>query len=440
MVMKTDITIIGAGLVGMTAAIALVQTGLDVVVIDSADLDEVRKKESDGRTCAIAAGSKNFFQEIGVWDDMKAYAGEICDIRVTDGNSPIFLHYDHKLIGNEPMGYIIENYYIREALFKKAKEEGRRKKGEGKLNIIAPARYTDVQFGDDECVVSVACHPERSEGSIIANKRKILRYAQDDNITIHSQLIIAADGKKSNIRKLAGIRTHEWNYGQSGIVCTIAHENHHQFTAQERFLPEGPFAVLPMAGGYHSSLVWTEKNALVPVYMSMPPTEIEEQILLRTGEYLGKIKLASRMYSYPLSLCKAKTYIGKNLILIGDAAHAMHPLAGQGFNVGIRDVEELTTLIRARREGLREKGEEATQTNYNFFPSPLALNSSPLLEDYETARMADSIALLGITDILNRAFSNNILPLKTARRLGMAAVNKATPLKKFFMKHAMGVE
>lgn len=403
--MKTDITIIGAGLVGITAACAFAKLGLNVVVIDSENLEETRKKESDGRTCAIAAGSAAFFKEIGVWEQMQPHAGEIRDIRVTDNDSPVFLHYDHALVGSEPMGYIIENFHIREALFTKAAEYKN-------IQIIAPSKYSEIKFEDDEVVV----------------------HLQDKEIK--SSLLIAADGKNSGVRRLAGIRTHNWDYEQSGIVCTIAHEKHHQFIAQERFLPEGPFAVLPMAGGYHSSLVWTEKTALVSTYLALPKEEIEEQITMRVGEYLGKISLASRMFSYPLSLCKAKTYIGKNLALVGDAAHAMHPLAGQGFNVGIRDVQELTALIlRAKGQGL---GGQETKENQPLSLSPLPL--AHLLKEYEATRMADSIALIGITDILNRAFSNNILPLRAARRLGMAAVNKATPLKKFFMKHAMGVE
>jgi 2-octaprenyl-6-methoxyphenol hydroxylase len=397
MTIHSDITIIGAGLVGMTAACAFARLGLNVIVIDSADLDVERKKESDGRTCAIAAGSADIFKKIGVWDDMQTYAGEIKDILVTDGNSPIFLHYDHSIIGDRPMGYIIENFYLREALFNRISDEE-------SITILAPTRYTDIKFCDEECTVTL------SNGDMIISK-----------------LIIAADGKNSNARKLANIRTHDWNYNQSGIVCTITHEKHHQFTAQERFLPQGPFAVLPMHGGYHSSLVWTEKSDLVPVYMEMSKPEIEEQITLRTGEYLGKITLAGRMYSYPLSLCKAKRYIGKRLALVGDAAHAMHPLAGQGFNVGIRDVDKLVALISNERLEMN-----LTST------MPQCLD--PLLKNYEEARMSDSISLLGITDILNRMFSNNISPLRNLRRLGMAAVNHATPLKKFLMKHAMGVK
>jgi 2-octaprenyl-6-methoxyphenol hydroxylase len=395
--MKTDITIVGAGLVGMTSACALAALGLDIAVLDSANPDEMRKKESDGRTCAIAAGSAGFFRKIGVWNDMLPNAGEILDIRVTDCNSTIFLHYDHKLIGDEPMGYIIENYHLRDALFKRAKEFSGNNKG--KITMLAPAKYSQIEFGEDGCVVHLA-----------------------DNEIIESQLIIAADGKYSNIRKLAGISTHDWQYNQSGIVCTIAHENHHQNIAQERFLPEGPFAVLPMQGGYHSSLVWTEQTHLVPIYLAMNNAEVEEQIIMRAGEYLGKVKLASRMYSYPLSLCKAKNYIGRRLALIGDAAHAMHPLAGQGFNLGIRDVVELEALL-ARYIGVGSD-----------------LGNRDMLLQYQAARMADSISLIGITDILNRAFSNNILPLKAARRVGMAAVNQILPLKKFFMKHAMGIE
>lgn len=406
--MKTGVTIIGAGLVGMTTACALAKLGINVVVIDSADLNEVRKKESDGRTCAIAAGSANFFKEIDLWNFLKNNAGKILDIRVTDGNSPLFLHYDHKLVGDQPMGYIIENYHSREALFNKAEEFNKESNSKGTIAIYAPEKYNEIEFRENECIVKL-----------------------ESGKKITSRLLIAADGKNSNIRKIAGIETNNWDYDQLGIVCTIKHSNHHQNIAQERFLPEGPFAVLPMHGGHHSSLVWTEKTNLAKIYLSMNEDEIIEQIRMRTGEYLGDISLASKVYSYPLSLCKAKQYVAKNLILIGDAAHAMHPLAGQGFNVGIRDAEELFKILK--------------NTNIEFYKDKNLVQ--PQLDDaledcllqYEKARMADSISLLAITDILNKLFSNNILPFRAARRLGLAFVNKTPPLKKFFMRHAMGV-
>ncbi len=398
MLIQTQITVIGAGLAGMTAACAFARLGLDVIVIDSVSTDTTSKKEADGRTCAIAAGSANIFAEIGVWDDMRRYAGEILDIRVTDNNSSLFLHYDHALIGNAAMGYIIENFHLRQALFAKAASLKN-------IKIIAPYSYKNITFNDDKCIITGA-----------------------NNDIIESDLLIGADGKNSNVRKLAGIRTHEWQYNQMGLVCSIAHENHHQYVAQERFLPTGPFAVLPMQGGYHSSLVWTEKTQLAKIYMQMDKTEIEEQISIRTGEYLGKITLASNMFSYPLALCKAKQYTGKNMALIGDAAHAMHPLAGQGFNVGIRDVAALMALLK-----------KSTSCNKNNTKMPSPPQLATLLKEYQAARMQDSIALLAITDLLNRTFSNNIAPMVAMRRLGMALVNKSSPLKKFFMQHASGI-
>ncbi|MDA0780933.1 MAG: 2-octaprenyl-6-methoxyphenyl hydroxylase [Rickettsiales bacterium] len=387
---STDVTIIGAGLTGITTAILLAQHNVDVAVIEYADIKNLQSKESDGRTCAVSYGSSKIFDRLGLWEDLKKKAQPILDIRVSDGESPLFVHYDHKMVGSLPMGYIIENSYIRNVLFKKASEYKN-------LRIIDKTKYQDVELEKNKAAITL-----------------------DSGQKISSMLIIAADGKHSNIRKSANIKSTSYDYKQTGIVCTVKHEKHHNAVAVEKFLPTGPFAILPMHGGYHSSLVWTEPTELAPVYMKMTDSEFIEQIAIRFAGYLGKIELASNRFSYPLSLNLAKSYTSTRLALVGDAAHGIHPIAGQGFNLGIRDVSVLEDLIG----NAKKTGQD--------------IGSDMVLEEYAKTRKFDSISLIATTDILTRLFSNNIIPVKHARRIGLATVNKITPLKKFFMRHAMG--
>lgn len=390
MKLKTEVVVIGGGLTGITMACSLAGSGVSVIVIESSDPKKIKDAKSDGRTSAIANGSSKIFADIGVWEDMAKHAGEILDIRVTDNDCPVFLHYDHALLGKDPLGYMVENHVMLKALYKKAESLK-------DLNILAPARYESVERNSNNVIVRMA------GGQII-----------------EASLLIAADGKNSQIRDNAGIQTIHHDYNQVGIVCTIEHESNHNGIAQERFLSTGPFAVLPMQGGYHSSLVWTEKTDIAPLYMAMDDDEFLEFIDIKSGGYLGKIELASDRFAYPLKLALAKKYTDTRLALIGDAAHGMHPLAGQGFNVGIRDVAELTKqIMEAKRSGFDIGG-----------AIPLA--------NYEALRKFDSISLVAITDGLNKIFDIQLAPVKIARRLGMGFVNKMPPLKKFFMRHAMG--
>jgi len=390
MKINCDVVIIGAGLTGMTMACSLGNAGVSVFVIESTDMQKTLAKDSDGRTCAISNGSAKIFEDIGLWQQMQEEAGEILDIRVTDGDSPFFLHYDHKLIGDDPMGYIVENYHIRKSLFDRANELNN-------VTIIDNTKYTEIRRENSGVEVDL------SNGD-----------------TVLSQLIIAADGKNSKLRQSADIKTVDWSYNQHGIVCTVRHEFTHDGVAQERFLPAGPFAVLPMKDQNMSSIVWTEKSDIAELFMKMSDEEFLEQISIRFDGYLGKLEVVGKRFSYPLGLTLAKEYTGKRLALIGDAAHAMHPIAGQGFNLGVRDVPVLTSLV-------------ANAKNLGF-----DLGSQDLLAQYEEQRKFDNVSLLVVTDALNRLFSNDIAPVKFARRIGMAAVNKVPALKKVFMKHAMG--
>lgn len=387
-----DIAIAGGGMVGMTLAIALGREGLRVAVIEKEKLEMQLEPIFDGRVSAIALGSQHLLENIGAWEGMAGQAQPIWDIRVSDGSQPFFLHYDHHEVGSEPFGHIVENRYIRHALHGAAREIKN-------VTLIEGASVEGFKTSDGGVALELGT-----------------RHA-----ALGARLLIGADGKQSKIRKLAGIESVEWNYEQTAIVCTIAHEKPHEGLAQERFLPAGPFAVLPMTGN-RSSLVWVEPNDRVKIYLELSDDELAQEITERTGNYLGKIAIEGKRFGYPLSLMHAKAYVGHRLALIGDAAHAIHPIAGQGVNLGFRDVAVLAELLgEQHRKGLD-------------------IGNPEVLEHYQQWRRFDNTAMLAVTDGLNRLFSNNIAPVRLARDFGLWAVGKMPPLKRFFMRHAMGLE
>lgn len=384
-----DVAIVGGGMVGMALALSLARQGISVTVIERGAMPAQLQPSFDGRVSAIAEGSRRLLDYAGAWEFMVAHAEPILDIRVTDGDTPFFLHYDHREVGTAPFGFIVENRHIRHALQRAAN-------GAPNLTIFDKAALT--RFERDAAGVT-------------------LRLADKE---IRARLLIGADGKHSAIRKQAGIDAVEWGYKQTAIVCTIAHEKPHHGLAQERFLPAGPFAVLPMQNN-HSSLVWVEPNDRVQIYLDLPEEEFVQEIKERVGDYLGELRTVGQRFSYPLSLMHAKSYVGERLALIGDAAHAIHPIAGQGVNLGFRDVAVLSELVGKKfRLGLDIGGEDT-------------------LSHYQRWRRFDNVAMLAVTDGLNRLFSNNIPPMRLARGLGLWAVGKLPPLKRLFMRDAMGL-
>ncbi|WP_259781775.1 UbiH/UbiF/VisC/COQ6 family ubiquinone biosynthesis hydroxylase [Aestuariispira ectoiniformans] len=392
---RYDVLIAGGGLVGMTLGCALASAGLDVAVIDREKAVTQLAGEYDGRASAISFGSAQVFKGIGLWSYLEKDASPIWDIRVADGHplrgvSPLFLHYDHTDIGEEAFGYIIENRMTRVALHKLAETLPN-------LTLVAPhaVERLDRLPGYAEAVL-------------------------DNGETIRAELAVACDGKFSPIRDAAGIKQTEWKYDQTAIVCTVAHERDHQGTAVELFLPGGPFAMLPMTEG-RSNIVWSENKALVQDYLKLDDEAFLAELSTRFGDWLGEIKLVGPRFAYPLSLSMASTYIDDRLALAGDAGHAIHPIAGQGYNMGIRDVAALAeVLVDARRVGMD-------------------LGSRMTLENYEKWRRFDNVLLASVCDGLLRLFSNDIDALRTVRDLGLAAVDKLPPVKKFLMHHAMGV-
>ena len=232
--------------------------------------------------------------------------------------------------------------------------------------------------------------------------------------------MIGADGKNSFCRKSAGIGVVTWKYNQSAMICNIAHDQPHGGVAVEKFLPGGPFAILPLTEN-RSSIVWSEQKSRVPMYMGLSDAAFTAELQKRVGSWLGPIRVVTKRSAWPLSVLHAERYVAQRLALVGEAAHAMHPIAGQGLNMGLRDVAALAeVIVDAHRLGLDVGG-----------PEPLAR--------YERWRRFDNLTLITVTDLLTRLFSNDFGPLKLARDIGMAAVNRMPPLKKFFMRHAMGM-
>jgi 2-octaprenyl-6-methoxyphenol hydroxylase len=396
---EADLLIVGSGIVGAACAIALADAGLSVVLLDAETAGERVSPTYDGRASAIAYGSRQALATLGIWPGLAAEAEPILDIRVSDGRTgqaaaPLFLHYDHRESGiGAPLGHIVENRVIRQALASRLTELPG-------VHVIAPGRLADVER-------KPACVEARLE----------------DGRRIRARLLVAADGASSRLRRGAGIPVAELAYGQTGIVCTVAHALAHGGVAHEHFLPVGPFAMLPMTdyeGRHRSSIVWTERRELVPALLRLDDVEFSAEIERRFGSSLGPLSVLGARWSYPLRLIHAARYAEHRLVLVGDAAHAIHPIAGQGLNLGLRDVAALAEVVAdAYRLGLD-------------------IGSLAVLRDYQRWRRFDSMLLIAVTDGLNRLFSNDIGPLRLARDLGLAAVDRLPGVKRLFMRHAMG--
>jgi len=386
----SDVLVIGGGLVGGVAAAALEAAGLSATVVDREAPSATLDAGFDGRASAIAAASQRALAVLGLWKDMADDACAIHDIRVSEGDSLLFLHYDHRELASGPFGYLVENRAIRQAI------AGQMPSLAG-VRHLAPARPATLRRHPHGVVAELA-----------------------DGRQVTARLAIGADGRASWTRQQAGIALTRWTYGQSAIVCAVAHERDHGHVAHERFLPGGPFAILPLNGN-RSSLVWVEPTATAAAIMALDEAAFLAELADRFGDFLGRIEVVSRRWCHPLSLQFARSTVAPRLALVGDAAHAMHPIAGQGLNMGIRDVAALVdVLAEAARLGLD-------------------VGSSTVLERYEQWRRFDSHLMLAATDGLNRLFSTDIAPLKVARDLGLAAVNRMTPLKRAFVRQAMGL-
>ena len=392
---KSDVVIVGGGLSGLPLALALAQGGLSVTVVDALDPARATDAGFDGRVSAIAFASCRMFEQLGVTKFLQGQMQPINDIIVSDGRvregaSPLFLHFDHTEIGDEPLGNLIENRHMRIALQKAVEEQPL-------VRLVAPNAVKKVDYAASHVMAVLA-----------------------DGSTVEAKLCFACDGRASPTRVAAGIKTIGWNYGQTGIVTTVEHERPHEGAAQEYFLPGGPFAILPMVGN-RASLVWTEKTEAAKAILALDDEAFAEEMRARFGDYLGACRPVGPRWSYPLSLQLARDYVRPRLALIADAAHGVHPIAGQGLNLGLRDVAVAAeVVVDAARLGID-------------------IGSLNVLESYQRWRRFDNTALSLMMDGLNRLFSNDIGPIRLARDLGLGIVNEIGPLRRLFMRHAGGV-
>ena len=393
--MQYDALIVGGGLSGLQTALSLGTHDMRVAVIDRLPLKDIVNADFDGRTCAISYASANVMKKSGVWDSLSPYACPMTNIDIEDGNmlgdvSYFSMHYDSDLVGGEPLGYIIENNTMRTKQYE------------------ALQKLDRVDYFADTIISDIICDDKQSK-IILSDGRELV-----------GSVVLGCDGRNSLVRQSAHIEQVEISYNQSAIVCTVTCEKPHNGLALELFLPSGPFAMLPMTEN-RMSIVWSEKPEMVKRYLNMTESDFSYHLQQRAGDRYGRISVvADRRFSYPLSMRHAKRYVSTRLALIADSAHGMHPIAGQGLNVGIRDVAAMVEcMVNAKRNGVD-------------------VGSDAVLKEYEQYRYADNTALLAITDGLTRLFSNDNSALRLARTLGLGMLNKIPPAKKLFMRHAMG--
>ena len=389
-----DALIVGGGLAGAASALSLADAGFDVILLDAGGATAEDAAEFDGRAYAVALASQRFWVAIGVWDRVAAEAEPMVDILVSDGKvdegaSPLFLHLDHRETDDGVYGYMVEDRHLRPAVLAAMDDHERVEQRAG--------RVTTVDYGPGRAVASLA-----------------------DGGTIHASVVIACDGRDSPLGAAAGIRRMSRRYQQNGLVCAVGHEKPHHGVAHEMFLPSGPFAILPLRGD-RSSLVWTETNAEAARIHALDDDAYLVELQRRFGDFLGKITLEGRRWTYPLHLSLAHEYVKPRLALLGDAAHAVHPIAGQGLNLGVRDAAALAEVL-SEAAG---RGED--------------IGGLDVLRRYQNWRRFDSTSFALGMDALNILFSNDSGPIRLIRDLGMAAVNKAPKLKTVFMKMASGV-
>jgi 2-octaprenyl-6-methoxyphenol hydroxylase len=386
-----ELLIGGGGLAGLLLGVACAGAGLEVAIIDPQDPAAMLADGYDPRSSAIAYGSRRVLDGLGLWPDIEADAEPILEIRVADDSSPLFLHYDFRELEQaEPLGYIVENPVLRRALFERARA----------LPSLVLRAGQKVAAAETSASAATA---------ILAGGERI-----------GARLIAAADGQASRLRRAAGIGTIEWRYPQTSITTTVRHERPHGGVAVEHFLPAGPFAILPMTHN-RSSVVWTERSEFAARVTALSQGAFAAELAARFGDFLGAVEPVGPRSVYPLGLMLAERYAARRLALVGEAAHLIHPIAGQGLNLGIRDVAALAELvIDARRLGLD-------------------IGEITLLARYERWRRSDALQLAAVTDGLNRLFSNAIAPVRLARDLGLALVNQLPPLKRLLMRDAMGL-
>ncbi len=394
-----DVILGGGGLVGQTLALALDQAGLSVAVIDASKPADTLAPTFDGRAFAIAFASFRMWRALGIGDQIDAQPIE--QIMVTDGRlgdgvrkggpSLLHLHFDRAELRDhdEPLGLMCEARHVRLALDSAVKAKS-------SIRMIQPMSVTSI---------------ERDAAGV--------RVTLANGETLRAPLLVGTDGRRSFVRQAIGIRTIGWDYPATAIVATIAHEEPHDAVAYEHFLPNGPFAILPLTGN-RSNIVWAEPRKAAEALLEMSPEDFLAELRLRFGDFLGELALEGPRFGYPLSLQLAERMIDARVALAGDSAHGIHPLAGQGLNLGLKDCAALAECI-------------ADGVALGLDPGDVSI-----LERYQRWRRFDNVSMALGMEFFDKMFSNDIRPLAAMRRLGLGAVNAVGPARRFFMKYAGG--
>ena len=391
----SDVLIVGGGLNGPVLALALAQGGLTSVVLDARSAETRAEPDFDGRAYALALGSRRLLAALGLWAELAGRAQAIEQIKISDGRagegaSRFFLHFDQHEIDAGPMGHILEDRYLRAAL------------------LAAMAAEPLIAHRPSSPVVGQAVQP----GGVTVTLA--------DGSRLAASLLVACDGRDSRVAQRAGIRRRGHDYGQTSLVCAVAHERPHRGIAHQFFMPAGPLAILPLPGR-RSSIVWTESTARAAAIGALDDAGYLAELRPRFGDFLGEIALEGVRYSYPLGLSLAERCVAERLALAGDAAHGIHPLAGQGLNLGLRDVAALAEVVVAAARRGQDVG------------------APEVLAAYQRWRRFDIALLAAATDGLNRLFSNDNPLLRLGRDLGLGAVNRLPALRRALIGEAAGL-
>ena len=395
MTRDADVIVVGGGLNGPTLALALAQAGLRVIVIDAQPAQARAEAAFDGRAYALAIASKRLLQAIGVWNRIEGGIQPILEILASDGRpgegpAPFFLHFDAAEIEEGPMGFMVEDRQLYAALLAAMAETHG-------LTHVPGAEVVAQEIGATDASVTLS-----------------------DGRVFRAAMIAGCDGRQSGTARRAGIRRNGWDYGQVALVCAVDHALPHHGRAHQFFMPSGPLAILPLTGN-RSSIVWSERTATAEAIAALDDEDFLAVLRPRFGDFLGPIRLAGGRFRYPLNLTLAERYVDPRLALVGDAAHGVHPIAGQGLNLGFRDVGALAEVVveAARR------GED--------------IGAVDVLERYQRWRRFDATALALGMDGVNRLFSNDNPLLRAARDLGMGLVGALPGLRRAFIRQAAGI-
>jgi len=395
MKMDADILIVGGGLNGPALALALASGGLSSVIIDALPLATRRKPAFDGRAYALSLTSVRMLQVLGIWQAVQAESQPMLDIKVSDGKpgegaAALHVHFDHHEISEGPMGHMLEDRYLRVALLDAVKASPL-------ITQIAPAKVEAQEISASHASVTL-----------------------ESGKTLCGRVLVGCDGRRSGVAMRAGIARTGHDYHQNGLVCAVSHERPHNGVAYQQFMPSGPLAILPLKGD-RSAIVWTETTARAAVISAMSDQDFMGELRPRFGDFLGEIKLKGKRFSYPLNLTVATEFAQSRLALVGDAAHGIHYLAGQGLNLGLRDVAVLAeVLLDAAR-----RGED--------------IGNALVLARYAQWRGVDTAALTASTDLINKLFSNDNPLLRAARVAGLGIVNAIPAARRDFIREAAGL-